>query len=190
MKRALTALAVSVGLALPAAALATMAAGPASADTPECASSVTTHGGVTGNYCGSQGLAKFSLDLAAPNKVMAYAQLTYKAAGTTNPAEDFEFYHPAAASGNLKLIELAPRGNPSGWCAAVSNSGAKLVLKRCNANSAAQLFQATGPDPSGGYTWDAASSGKAITNPTGAAYARAVLAPDTDSPGQSLTFEQ
>ena len=38
MRRALTALAVSIGLALPAAALATMAAGPASADTPECAS--------------------------------------------------------------------------------------------------------------------------------------------------------
>ena len=59
---------------------------------------VTTHDGVTGNFWGSQDLAKYSLDLAAPNKVMAYVQLTYKAAGTTNPAEDFEFYHPAAAS--------------------------------------------------------------------------------------------
>ena len=84
----------------------------------------------------------------------------------------------------------SPRGNPSGWCAAVSNNGVRLVLKRCNANSAAQLFSGQRPRPVRRVHLDAASSGRAITNPTGAAYARAVLAPDTDSPGQSLTFEQ
>jgi hypothetical protein len=160
------------------------------ADTSECASSVTTHGGVTGNYCGSQALVALKLELAAPNKAVTYAQLTFKATSTTNPAEDFEFYHPVAASGNLKLVEFDPRGNPSGLCAALSNNRHNLVLKSCNANSAGQLWQATGPDPSGAYTWDSAATGQAITNATGAAYARAVMEPDTDSTGQAFTFTQ
>lgn len=164
-------------------------AGPAAADTSECAAAVYTHNGVTANYCASQELTKLNLELAVTNKPVAYSQLTFKVTSTTNSAQDFEFYHPAAASGNLKLIEYAPRGNPSGLCAAQSNNGVRLVLKVCNAASAGQLFQATGPDPSGLFTWDAAN-GRAITNPTGAAYARAALDPDTDSAGQAFAFTQ
>jgi hypothetical protein len=164
--------------------------GRASADTAECAAAVYTHNGVTANYCASQQLVPFKLELAVPNKVAAYAQLTFKPTSTSNPAEDFEFYHPAAASGNLKLFEYAPRGNPSGLCAALSNNHHALVLKACNPGSAGQLWQATGPDPSGAYTWDSAVTGQAITDATGAAYARAVLEPDTDSTGQAFTFTQ
>lgn len=181
---------VALGLALGVIMGLGIHPGHASADTAECASAVYTHNGVTGNYCASQELATLNLELAVPNKAAAYAQLTFKAASTSNPAEDFEFYHPAAASGNLKLFEWAPRGNPSGLCAALSNNGHNLVLKACNANKAGQLWQANGPDPSGAYTWDSAQTGQAITDATGAAYARATLGPDTDSAGQAFTFTQ
>lgn len=190
MRKFLTRLGVALGIAAGVIAGLGIHTGRASADTAECASAVYTHNGVTANYCASQQIVPLKLELAVPNKAVAYAQLTFKATSTSNPAEDFEMYHPAAAAGNLKLFEYAPRGNPSGLCAALSNNHHNVVLKRCNVNSAGQLWQANGPDPAGAFTWDSAVTGQAITNATGAAYARATMGPDTDSAGQAFTFTQ
>ena len=56
-----------------------------------------------------------NLDLSVPNKVAAYSRLTFKAANTTNPQEDFEYFEPRATA-TTKLIEYAPRGDASGLC--------------------------------------------------------------------------
>jgi hypothetical protein len=157
------------------------------ADTPECAASVQTHNGVTGNYCASQEIVSDGIELAVPNKATAYARLTFKPTSTANPAEDFEFYNPAVHGDNQKIFEWAPRGVPSGLCAAVSNSGALLVLKPCKPGSAGQQWDANGPDPSGGYEWTSEANGRAISDPNGAPYTRAVL---VTVGGSSFTYVQ
>lgn len=89
----------------------------AGADTPECASSVQTHNGITANYCASQAIAAAGVELAVPNKARAYSRLTFKVTSTTNRQEDFEFFNPAVHPDNQKIMEWAPGGSPSGLCA-------------------------------------------------------------------------
>ena len=165
-------------------ALASAGAGAATAD---CTASVTTHNAVTGNYCGSQEIVSANVELSVPNKVAAYSRLTFKTTSTANPQQDFEQFNPAVHGDNQKVFEYDPRGNPSGLCVAVSNNGALPVLKPCNDSSAAQQWVANGPDPSGGYEWTSEANGKAISDPDGAAYTRAVLVAQG---GSSFTFEQ
>jgi hypothetical protein len=159
----------------------------AGADTADCASSVQTHNGITGNYCASQEIVADGVELAVPNHAGAYSRLTFKITSTSNPQQDFEFYNPATHPDNQKVIEYAPRGVPSGWCVALSNSGTLPVLKACKASSAGQQWEANGPDPSGGYEWASEANGRAISDPTGAPYARAVL---VSVGGSSFTYVQ
>ena len=186
MRKILTTLALALAAFLPAAAVSSAA----SADTADCASSVATHNGTTGNFCGSQELAAYGLELSVPNKAGAYSRLTFKKISESNAQQDFEFFSPAVHGDNQKVIEYDPRGVPSGLCVAVSNSGALPVLKPCKDSSAAQQWVASGPDPSGGYTWASEASGRVINDPTGLAYTRAVLSANVDSAGESFTFVQ
>lgn len=162
-------------------------AGVAGADTQDCAGSVQVHNGVIGAYCASQEIVSANVELSVPNKAGQYARLTFKATSTTNPQQDFEFFNPAVHPDNQKIIEYAPRGNPSGLCAAVSNSGALLVLKMCRDSSPAQQWIANGPDPAGAFTWTSEANGKAISDPNGAAFTRAVL---VSVGGSAFTYEQ
>lgn len=162
-------------------------AGLSGADTTDCASSVQTHNGVTANYCASQEIAAAGLELSVPNKAGQYARVTFKAVSTSNPQQDFEFFNPAIHGDNQKVIEYAPRGVPSGLCAAVSNSGQLLVLKQCRDSSPGQQWIANGPDPAGAFTWTSEFNGKAISDPNGAAYTRAVL---VSAGGSAFTYVQ
>jgi hypothetical protein len=165
-------------------------AGMAGADTADCASSVQTHGGVTGNYCGSQAITADGIELAVPNKAAAYGRVTFKATSTTNPQEDFEFFNPAGAHpDNQKLAEYAPRGNPAGLYLSVSNNGRLVVLKplQANGDAAGQQWVAVGPDASGGFAWVSESNGRAVSDPNGAPYTRATL---VSGSGSSFTFVQ
>jgi hypothetical protein len=162
----------------------------AGADTADCASSVQTHNGVTGNYCASQEIVAAGLELSVPNHAGAYSRLTFKVTSTTNRQEDFEWFNPSGPhADNQKLAEWAPGGNPSGLYLTVSNNGKLLVLKPLQAggNAAGQQWEADGPDPSGGYEWASEANGRAISDPTGAAYARAVL---VSVGGSSFTYVQ
>lgn len=161
--------------------------GAAGADTSECASSVQTHNGITANYCASQAIAAAGVELAVPNKARAYSRLTFKVTSTTNRQEDFEFFNPAVHPDNQKIMEWAPGGNPSGLCVALSNSGTLPVLKACKGSSAAQQWVANGPDPAGGFQWASEANGRAISDPTGAPYARAAL---VLTGGSSFTYVQ
>jgi hypothetical protein len=183
-KLAAVAAAVFAVLIMAAGYVGAQAAG---ADTADCASSVQTHNGITGNYCGSQAITADGVELAVPNHAGAYSRLTFKVTGTTNPQQDFEFFNPAVHGDNQKVIEWDPRGVGSGWCVALSNSGALPVLKACKASSAAQQWVANGPDPAGGFEWASEANGRTISDPTGAPYARAVL---VSIGGSSFTFTQ
>jgi hypothetical protein len=159
------------------------------ADSADCASSVQTHGGVTGNYCSSQEIVADGVELAVPNKAAAYSRVTFKAAGG-NPQTDFEFFNPAGAHpDNQKLAEYDPRGVPSGWYLTVSNNGRLVVLKPLQANgtAAGQQWVAVGPDASGGFAWVSEANGRAISDPNGAPYTRATL---VSGSGSSFTDEQ
>ena len=182
---------ILIAFAAPALiATAAASSGPASAATNECASSVATHGGVTGNYCGSQDLGGLALTLAVPNKAVAYAQVTVKATSTTNPAEDFEWFNPVSHPDNQKLAEYAPRGVPSGLYLTLSNNHHRLVLKPWK-GTAAQQFTAEGPDAAGGYQWTSELTGQAITDPgNGPAYTRIIMSSPVDAAGQSFSFSQ
>ena len=159
-------------------------------DSPECAASVTTHNGVTGNYCGSQELSALNLELSVTNKGGVYSRLTVKPVGA-NFQTDFQFYNPASTTNNAKVFEYTPRGIPSGLCVSLSNSGALPVLKTCNSSLKGQQWVASGPDGSGGYQWVSNKSGLAITDPGNAgAYTRVVLATPVDASGQSWSFVQ
>jgi hypothetical protein len=165
-------------------------AGVASADTPACAGSVQVHNGVLGQYCSSQEIVSAGVDLAVPNKAGAYARVTFKAAGTTNAQEDFQFFNPAGPHpDNEKLAEWSPRGIASGWFLTVSNSGRLVVLKKLadGGSSAGQQWVAVGPDASGAYAWVSALNGRAISDPDGAPYTRAILVSGSGSP---FTYEQ
>lgn len=164
--------------------------GVAGADTSECASSVQTHNGITANYCASQDIAAAGVELAVPNKARAYSRVTFKVTSTTNRQEDFEWFNPSGPhADNQKLAEWAPGGNPSGLYLSVSNSGTVLVLKHLQAggNAAGQQWVANGPDPAGGFQWASEANGRAISDPTGAPYARAVL---VLTGGSSFTYVQ
>jgi len=165
-----------------------VAAGSASADSADCASAVSTHNGVTGNYCGSQQLSQLNLELSVTNRAVPYSQLTVKPTGT-NYQTDFSAFNPAVHPDNQKVFEYTPRGINSGYCAALSNNRHRLVLKACNSASPAQQFVANGPDAEGGYQWISELSGQAITAP-GNAYSRVILATPVDAPGQSFSFVQ
>jgi hypothetical protein len=159
----------------------------ARADTADCASSVQTHNGVTAGYCASQAIVSAGVELAVPNKAAAYSRLTFKVTSVSNPQQDFEFFNPAVHGDNQKIIEYAPRGNPSGLCVALSNSGTLPVLKPCRDSSAAQQWVANGPDPAGGFEWASEANGRAISDPNGAPYTRAVL---ISVGGSSFTYVQ
>lgn len=161
--------------------------GPAGADTADCASSVQTHNGITANYCASQAIAAAGLELSVPNKAGAFARLTFKRTSTGNPQQDFEYFNPPAHPDNQKIVEYAPHGDPTNLCMAVSNSGRLPVLKPCNLTAAAQQWVFEGPDPSGGYAIVSEANGKAVSDPTGAAFARAVL---VSVGGSSFTYVQ
>jgi hypothetical protein len=159
--------------------------GPAGADTADCASSVQTHGGITGNYCASQAIVPAGLEVAVPNKAAAYARVTFKPTSTTNPQQDFEYFNPAGAHpDNQKLAEWAPRGVPSGLYWTVSNNGRLVVLKGLQAggNSPGQQWVAVGPDGSGAFAWVSELNGRAISDPNGRAFTRATLVSGAGSP--------
>ena len=111
-----TAFVLATGIGMAAASM------PASADTAQCAANSSTHwsGGVkvTANFCDSQEImtSGVNLDLSVPNKVAAYSRLTFKAANTTNPQEDWLNYEPSATTTN-KVFEYAPAATPrtSAW---------------------------------------------------------------------------
>jgi hypothetical protein len=183
-----TTFAVSALAAGPAAVIASAA--PAGADTTACAAAVTTHNGVTANWCASQENVSHGLMLAAPNKAVAYAQLTAKPASSTNASEDFQVFPPTATAAPVKVFEFSPRGVGSGLCAALNNKHTKLVLKNCNQTSLGQQFQPGGTGADGGNTWDSLLTGQAITIPGGAAFARLTLTPDSTLSTQTFTYKQ
>jgi hypothetical protein len=183
-------LAFAAALAAPFALAATLFTGTANADTTACAAAVTTHNGVTANWCASQKNVTHSLEIAAPNKVAAYAQLVAKPASTTNASEDFQVFPPTATAAPVKVFEFSPRGVGSGLCAALNNKHTKLVLKNCNASSLGQQFQPGGTGADGGNTWDSLLTGQAITIPGGAAFARLTLTPDSTLSNQTFTYVQ
>jgi hypothetical protein len=173
-----------------AAGPAVLAASSASADTTACAAAVTTHNGVTANWCASQENVSHGLMLAAPNKAVAYAQLTAKPASSTNASEDFQVFPPTATAAPVKVFEFSPRGVGSGLCAALNNKHTKLVLKTCNQASLGQQFEPGGTGADGGNTWDSLLTGQAITIPGGAAFARLTLTPDNTASNQTFTYKQ
>jgi hypothetical protein len=177
-------------LAVPAALSAALFTGTAQADTTACAAAVTTHNGVTANWCASQKNVTHSLEIAAPNKVAAFAQLVAKPASTTNPAEDFQWFPPTATSAPVKVAEFSPRGVGSGLCMAVNNKHTKVVLKSCNFASLSQQWQPGGTGADGGNTWDSLAGGLAVTIPGGAAFSRLTLTPDGTGSNQTFTFTQ
>ena len=190
IRRVLIGIAAAGALAAGPAAIAVSTAAPAGADTTACAAAVTTHNGVTANWCASQENVAHGLMLAAPNKAVAYAQLVAKPASSTNASEDFQAFPPTATSAPVKVFEYSPRGVGSGLCLALNNKHTKLVLKDCNQATAGQQFQPGGTGADGGNTWDSLLTGQAITIPGGAAFARMTLTPDSTLPTQTFTYKQ
>lgn len=189
IRRAVIAAAAAAALAVPAAG-AVLSSAPAQADTTACAAAVTTHNGVTANWCASQKNVTHGLEIAAPNKAVAFAQLTAKPASTTNASEDFQWFPPTATSAPVKVAEFSPHGVGSGLCMAVNNLRTKVVLKPCNPSSPGQQWIPGGTGTDGGNTWDSMAGGKAVTIPGGAAFSRLVLGADSAASNQTFTFVQ
>jgi hypothetical protein len=151
-----------------------VAAVPAGADTHQCAVSTHTHNGVVGAYCDSQEIVSANLELAVPNKAVAYSRLTFKTTSTTNPQQDWENYNPAVHPDNQKIFEWAPKGVLSGLCMAVSNTGTLPVLKACSTARAAQQWVAV-DNGDGTFQWKSEANGKSVLDPNNLAYTRATL---------------
>lgn len=182
--------AISVAAAASLAGGLALAAQPAGAATTACASAVTTHNGVTNNWCGSQENVSHHLMIAAPNKAVAFAQVTAKPASTTNASEDFQWFPPSLPNVGIKVAEFSPHGIGSGLCLAVNNSHTKVVLKNCNTASLGQQWEPGSTGTDGGNAWDSMAGGLAITIPGGAAFSRLVLGSDAGASNQTFTFTQ
>lgn len=170
-------------------ALGLVVSGTSQAATEQCAAAVTAPGqNSAGQYCSSQEIVSLGLMLAAPNKAAAYSQLEVKAASDTNATEDFSAYQPGTPvpDGQTKVFEYSPRGVLSGLCAAVSNSGKRLVLKPCN-QRASEQFTPGSQGTNDAVAWDDAA-GNAITTFGNAAYGKLYLSPDSGAAGQMFTW--
>lgn len=180
--------AVIAAAAVPAAISAAMFMPSAGAATTACVSAVTTHNGVTGNWCGSQENMTHHLMIAAPNKVAAFAQLVAKPASSSNSSEDFQWFPPAAGAAPVKVAELSQHGVGSGLCMAVNNKRTKVVFKTCKPSSLGQQWTPGGTGTDGGNTWDSVLTGQAINIPGGAAFSRLTLTPDNTASNQTFSF--
>jgi hypothetical protein len=157
----------------------------AGAATRACTEAVTTHNGVTANWCASQDLTGSSplLQLATTNKVGVYSRLTLKVAGE-NKQTDFQFY-PVVAGGSAKKFNWSPRGAASNLCMDVSNNRTVPVLKFCVANKLSQQWDAIQIGDTNSFDWVNAATGTALTAPVHAQYERLIM-----GNGSGFTFDQ